>query len=124
MDGALQGVPQGPAREVYEFNIPAAYQCEDAQKTIGIRKLRSAEEVEATRACQGESMRLAWELSKASLIEVDGKRLIHHEGQADTKWDKFDPKLRALVVAAYAKLHTPEDDETENFLASMTMKIG
>lgn len=124
MDGALQGVPQGPAREIYEFKIPISYQCEDARESLGIRKLRSAEEVEATRACQGESMRLAWELSKMSLCEVDGDRLLHHEGQVDSKWDKFDPKLRALVVAAYAKLHTPEDDETENFLASMTTKVG
>ncbi len=124
MDGALQGVPQGPAREVYQFPVPDIYRSEHVRESVGIRKLRSAEEVEATRACQGESMRLAWELSKMSLCEVDGERLLHHEGQVDTKWDKFDPKLRSLIVAAYAKLHTPEDDETENFLAGMTTKVG
>lgn len=124
MDGALQGVPQGPVREIYEFPIPAKYRCEAAKETIGIRKLRSTEEVEATRNCQGESMRLAWELTKLSLAEVDGVRLLHHEGQAESAWDKFDPKFRALIVAAYAKLHTPEDDETENFLASMKTKVG
>ena len=124
MDGALHGAPQGPVREVYEFKIPTPYRCDDAKESLGIRKLRSQEEIEATRNCQGESMRLAWELSKMSLCEVDGERLIAHEGQVESKWDKFDPKLRALVVAAYAKLHTPEDDETENFLGSMTTKVG
>lgn len=124
MDGALQGVPQGPAREVYEFKIPESYDCEACHESISLCKLRSAEEVEATRACQGESMRLAWELSKMSLCEVDGRRLARGDGEVDAAWDKFDPKLRALVVAAYAKLHTPEDDETENFLATMTTKVG
>ena len=124
MDGALQGAPQGPAREVYEFKIPKSYQCDAIRESLGIRKIRSTEEVDATRACQGESLRLAWEMCKMSLVEVDGERLLHHEGHVESKWDKFDPKLRALVVAAYAKLHTPEDDETENFLATMTTKVG
>ncbi len=124
MDGALQGAPQEAIREVYEFKIPTRLRCVDANESLGIRKLRSQEEIEATRNCQGESMRLAWELSKMSLCEVDGEQLLHHEGHVDQKWDKFEPKLRALVVAAYAKLHTPEDDETENFLGSMTMKVG
>ncbi len=124
MDGALQGVPQGPTRVVFEFDIPESLRDDNVKESIGLRKINGTEEVEAARACGGEGMRLAFELVKQSLHEIDGKVLNKGDMEHETKWSNMDPKVRNLLLAAYASLHTPEDDETENFLKTRRAKVG
>lgn len=125
MDGAaLQGAPQGPFRMVFEFDIPEALRDETVKESIGLRKINGTEEVEATKACGGDGMRLAFELVKQSLHEIDGVVLNKGDMEHESKWERMDPKLRNLLLAAYASLHTPEDDEVENFLKTVRAKVG
>lgn len=122
--GALQGVPQGPVRAVFEFDIPDELKDDVVKKTVGLRKINGAEEVEATKSCGGDGMRLAFELVKQSLHEIDGKVLNKGDMEHESKWERMDPKLRNLLLAGYASLHSPEDDEVANFLKSRRAKVG
>lgn len=123
-DGALQGAPQGPARAVYEYDVPESMRNDVVRQSIGMQKLRGNDEVEATKRAHGDSVRLAFELVKMSLVEVDGARLKRGEGEDETVWNNMEPMLRQLLLAAYAELHTPEDDVTANFLKARRVKVG
>jgi hypothetical protein len=124
MDGALQGVAQGQAREIYEFDVPESLRNELVKESVGMQKLRGNDEVEATKRAHGDSVRLAFELVKLSLIEVDGRRLKRGDGEDETVWNNMEPMLRQLLLAAYAELHTPDDKVTENFLKARRIKVG
>jgi len=121
---ALQGIETARAREVYEFDVPKKYANEAASRTLGFVRLTGDEELEATKTARGDSVRLAFELVKLSLIEVDGKRVAKHEGQDESIWNKMRPELRQLCLAAYGELHNAEDDETEVFLKGRRTKVG
>ncbi len=112
------------SRVVYQFNVPEELCSEDVAKTIGLVKVNGREEKTASKKARGDNTMLAYELVKLSLYEVDGRRLKRAEHEAERIFNAMDPKLRNLVMAAYAKLHSPEDDETENFLGTMKEKVG
>jgi hypothetical protein len=115
---------RGNARVVYEFPIPASLTNEYIQKSIGMVKLNGREEKAATKKSKGDNAALAFELVKASLREVDGRKLDRRTFEEEKVWNVMDPKLRNLAMAAYAHLHNPEDDETENFLSGVQEKVG
>jgi len=121
---ALQGVPQHKTREIYEYDVPAEFGNDVVKKTIALAKLRGEDEVEATKRASGDSVRLAFELVKLSIVEIDGRKVNHGEGEEETIWNGMEPKLRQLALAAYADLHTPSDSVTANFLKAKRMRVG
>lgn len=112
------------ARVVYEFDIPEDLRCDDIQSTIGLVKLNGREEKAATKRSKGDSSQLAYELVKMSMREVDGRLINRGQHEEEKIWNAMDPKLRNLILAAYADLHTPEEDETENFIKGRREKVG
>lgn len=112
------------ARVVYEFKIPDSLKTEEFQSSVGLVKLSGREEHAATKRAKGDQGSLAFELVKASLFEVDGKRLNRSKFEDERVWNAMDPKLRNLVMAAYAHLHSVEDEEAENFIQGVTEKVG
>jgi hypothetical protein len=111
----------GAARVVYEYDVPASIGGDEI-KTVGVVELTAEEELQATRRARGDSIRLAFELAKTSLHEVNGERLNHSDGTADRQWNAMPPKLRNLVLQAYSELHSPEDDAAVLFKASRKIK--
>lgn len=111
-------------RVVFEFPVPKKYRNEVVNESVGMVKLRAAEEELASRKARNDSTKLAYELVKASIYEVDGKKLSKGDAEEETFWSNCDPKLRQLLLAAYAELHTPEDEDAENFLKGMREKVG
>lgn len=120
----LDQIPQNATRVVYEFPIPKKLANEHVTESVGLIKLTAEEEQKATKLSRGDSGRLAFELVKQAFHSVDGKPLDRNNAEEETAFNKMEPKLRQLLMAAYAHLHSPEDDETENFLAAMTEKVG
>lgn len=113
---------KGAARVVYEYDVPASIGGEEI-KSVGVVELSAEEELQATRRARGDAIRLAFELAKTSLHEVNGVKLNHADGSADKTWNDMPPKLRNLVLQAYTELHSPEDDAALVFKASRKIKV-
>ena len=117
-------VSHGDPREVYVFDVPDGYQSDLVKKEVGLIKLTGGEEAEATRKAEGDSIRLAFELVKQSVWEVDGKPLKRFEAEDEKVWNDMDPRLRGLLLSAYGELHTPPEKVAANFLKGMRTKVG
>lgn len=111
-------------RPVYEYPIPEKYRNEYIKESLGFVKLLGDEELEATTKAHGDSVRLGFELVKQCIVECDGKRINRSNGDDERIWKYMDPALRNLCLNVYAELHTPEDSEVKDFLASGQVKIG
>jgi len=122
--GNFQGESMGRQRVVYEFDIPERHQSEEITGTVGLVKLNGREEKAASKRARGDSTMLAYELVKQSMYEVDGRRINRGQHEEEKLWNNMDPILRNLILAAYAELHTPEDDEAENFIKGRREKVG
>lgn len=112
---------KGAARVVYEYDVPKSIGGEN-MTTIGVVELTAEEELMATRRARGDSIRLAFELAKTSLYEVNGERISHADGSIDKVWNEMPPKLRNLALQAFTELHSPDDDATSGFKASRRIK--
>jgi hypothetical protein len=93
-------------------------------KEVGLAVLTADEEILCAKRAQGQGARLAMELAKTSLCEADGQKLSSGDGSSDIFWKDCNPKLRQLVMTAYAKIHAAEDDDVEGFLASQQARVG
>ncbi len=111
-------------RVVFTFDIPEKFRNEAARETVGMVKLTGAEEELASRKARNDTTRLAYELVRTSIFKIDGRVINRGNAEGDKLWNRIDPKLRQLLLAAYADLHTPEDDETEDFLESRKEEVG
>jgi hypothetical protein len=109
-----------PARTIHTFTFPAGY---SEYKTIGLVELTSSEELLCTKRAQGDPVRLAFELVKQSVVEVDGKQVSTADGSADMVWDRLGPRARSLALSAYAKLHTADNDVAASFLETATARV-
>lgn len=109
-------------RVKYEYTVPPSVS-EDI-KTFAIHELTSDDELMATKRSRNEVARLAYELAKASLAEVNGKPVSLGDGSADKAWDDMPPKLRSFVTQAYAECHVPSDEETADFRKSRRVKVS
>lgn len=110
-------------RAVFVFPIPEPMRDEVVKESIGLVKLKPAEELLASKRAMGQNYQLAWELAKASLVEVDGAKLNREDGQDERVWSEMDPQIRQLVLMAYNDLHNPEDDVIKNFLKGKTVTV-
>lgn len=122
--GNFQGESQARSRVIYEFDIPEAHLSEEITATIGLVKLNGREEKAASKRSRGDSTQLAYELVKQSMYEVDGRKINRGQHEEEKLWNNMDPILRNLILSAYAELHTPEDDEAENFIKGRREKVG
>lgn len=112
-------------RVVYVYKVPAKTASEVGVSSVGLVTLTTNEELMVFKVSgRGDSAKLASEMAKASLAEVDGKPLSVGDGSADAFWTACHPKLRQLILTAYGKLHSPEPEETEDFLASGQARVG
>lgn len=123
-----------PQREIYEYEIPeelAPYAAVTPQgapptygpfKTIGMKLLTPLEEKTGAARCNGDPMRLAYELSLVSLAEINGRAVQGHDGSQERAYFEMHPKIRALVMQAYSELSVPEESASQSFLKSRRVK--
>lgn len=117
--------PKTQSREVHLFTVPEALAAEVGVREVGMVTLTAAEEMMAhKRAPKRDAVQLALELAKASLVEVDGGKLTLADGSADAFWANAHPKLRELVLSAYADLHSPREEDAASFRASRRVRVG
>ena len=112
-----------PARPMFRFTIPVKLQGQGVTE-VGLVQLTSNEELQATKRAVNDTHRLAYELAKESLREVDGNPVGAADGSIDAVWKDMHPKIRTLIMTAYGELHAPEKDEIDSFLQSQRVEVG
>jgi len=115
--------PKAQARPIYRYDIPSPLAAAGVSK-VGLVQLTSSEELQATKRARNDTHRLAYELAKQSLVEVNGDRVSSADGSVDTAWDQMPPKVRTLVMTAYGNLHAPEEADIDAFLKSQRVDVG
>lgn len=110
-------------RTIHTFNIPASLSGYGVE-TVGLVELKAGEELDAAKRASGDQMRTAYELAQEALHYVNGQRVRTMDGTADAAFAKMHPKVRSLVISAYARLHSPEDADTKAFLESRQSQVG
>ena len=110
------------ARPVYRYTVPPKLSGDI--KSVGLVQITCDEELRATKRSRNDSHRLAYELTQQALVEANGNKLSEADGSRDSVWSKMSPKVRNLVLLAYAQLHSPEDDESSDFLKSQEVTVG
>ena len=115
---------ESTARPTFTYEIPARLAAEAGIKSVTLVHLTAAEELAAAKRGGSDAMRLAQELSKAALWGLNGKQLSHANSEKEAAWHELHPKVRALVLQAYSKLHSPESEDVESFLASEVIEAA
>lgn len=110
------------ARPVHYFTIPKTVA--NGIEEMGFVQLTSSEELQATKRSHNDMGRLAFEMAKQALVEVNGEKVNLRDGSSDAVWNKMDPKVRTLAVAAFGHLHTPEEEDVNSFLKSQRVEVG
>lgn len=117
-------LPVKKNRAVNLFDVPNDIAESSGVLQVGMVTLTAEEELLCFKRAKGENAKLAMELSKASLVEADGKPLSHVDGSIDSFWKDLDPKLRQLILTAYADLHSAGDENQESFLKSRKIRVA
>jgi hypothetical protein len=116
-------------RPVYVYDLPASLRpYANGVTAYGLVELNAEEELMATKRARGDAVRLAFELSRESLRTVlkgtVATRVNCGDGSTDAEFLKMHPKVRALVMTAYADLHNPSQADANSFLQSRRVVAG
>src|SRR5574337_1106425 len=106
-------------RTVNQFTMPDSIPGEI--RNIGILELNAQEELSASKRAAGDPFRIAYELAKQALVEVNGEKVSLMDGTADKAWATMHPMARELVVKAHQATHNASEDQTAVFLKSRTI---
>ena len=109
-------------RVVYSYDVPVTMRGAHGIESVGLHELTVNEEAMATKRAGGDPVRLAFELTKQSLAEINGQPVSLADATADRAWKTMPAKLRNSIVTEFTKLHTPTDEEMSAFTGSMKIK--
>lgn len=114
-------------RPVFEFDLPEELTVLDdpyVKKSFGLVKLRMDDEVKAATGVSGNAAKLSYNMAKAALVEVDGRRLNRAEGEEETVLNHMDPAIRSVIMDAYADLCSVEESVAKKVKASRKIKVA
>ena len=111
------------SRTLHVFTFPEGLAKEVGYKSVGIVELTADEQLQATKRCGQDAIRLAYELAKESLRAVDGSTVGAADGSVDKVWAALNPKALNLVIRAYSDIHNPNVEDVDSFLSSRTVKV-
>lgn len=117
--------PSRAPRPVYVFDLPEelAGQDEHVKQSVGLVKLTLDEEMQALARAAGDSIKMAYYCARASLVEIDGRKLNKGEAEDESVLRHADPVIRQLIVAAYGEISTTSEENSKKFLASKRVKV-
>ena len=115
------------ARAVNLFTIPE-HLVEEGIDEIGMITMSADEELAAYKRSGGDTAKLATELVKTCLVEASAggvpQKLSLADGSVDGFWKKLDPRVRQLVMTAYAELHTAKEEDAKSFTKSRRVRVA
>ena len=115
-------------RQLYRYQVPPGLAKTTGVHEVALVELTSGEEIMAAGRAQGSPLRLAFELAKESVRQINGNENINTgDGSSDAFWGRRVPgmsKLRQMVLSAYGEIHNPEVDAVQSFLKSRQVTVG
>jgi len=114
--------PEKMSRPIYVYPIPKSLA--NGTTSIGLVELTASEELMATKRAGQDAFKLAYELAKQSLVEVNEQPVGLADGSVDKAFNEMGAKLRNLVLTAYAKLHAPNEEDSADFLRGGTVRVS
>lgn len=105
-------------------DVPAALGAGTVYKSIGMIELTADEELQASKRGGKDQYKIAFELAKASLREVNDKPVSSMDGHDELVWASMSAPLRSLVVDVYADIHSPRPEVAKRFLSSRRVKVA
>ncbi len=117
---ANEAISTAKIRAVYEYKVPP--EVANGIDKVALVKLTAREEMMATSRARNDAIRLAYELAKSSLVEVNGEVIDKTNGDDDVMWESMDPLIRDLVMTAYGDLHSTPTEVAKSFLDSRTIR--
>jgi hypothetical protein len=130
------GAPR-PRTLAFEYEIPNDVDGDNlhAERTASFGSLRSislslltpSQEKSAAHAAKGDTMLLAYELTRRSLVSVTDEagneyEIHEHNGTSSELWAQMHPKIRNLAMQAYADNAAPTESSTQSFLKSRKLR--
>ena len=115
------GLDKVQDRVIHRFSVPDSIPGE--VRSVGMVKMSAEEELRVEQRCKGASDKRAQEMTKQSLVEVNGQAVSTADASADKAWATMHPKVRTLLTTAWVKLHLAEDTEVDSFFASRTSSV-
>jgi dihydrodipicolinate synthase/N-acetylneuraminate lyase len=114
------------SRPIYVYEIPAKIGV--PMKSVGLVELTSREEMLAAKLARGDgegvpTMRMATELAKMALVQVDCRPVSASDGSVDKAWEALGAKGRNLVLTAYVQIHHVSDEDTSSFIESRQVRV-
>lgn len=110
-------------RALYVFDVPDKLAHEVGIASVGIVELTTEEELMATRRAGNDPIRLAYELARQALVQVNGKTVTLADGSADKAWESAHPKLRGMLMRAYNEVNQPTNTDVDSFLKSRQVLV-
>lgn len=125
MEAAILEARQREVRPVYEYTLPEGIAGVDelVKKSIGLVKLKMSEENLASDRAGQSATKLAYNLLRISLVEVDGRRISKPDMEDERILENCDPAIRSLMLEAYADMSTAENQVAKKFLGSRKIKV-
>jgi len=77
----------------------------------------------ATQRARNDVMRLAFEMARQCVAQVNGKPINTGDGMLDIFWERCHPSLRTIIVSAYTKLNQPSQKDLDAFLQSCEVVV-
>lgn len=111
-------------RPLYIFDVPEKVVERSGIRKIGLIELTAEEELLATKRSHNDMARLAFELAKESLRQIDGKPVSTADGTADVVWNNMGAALRTLIIGAYQSIHNPTEVDAMSFMKSRQVTLG
>lgn len=109
----------------YTYTIPnKARTREKDPKKVTLIELSANEQMLARRQGGEDGRGAPEELVKMALFEVDGRRVVQANADQDTLWGRFGPKVRHLLMLAYAEIHQANKEDEDGFFASRVIEVG
>ena len=113
-----------PTRARYTYDFPKTITRVSGIKKITVVELTAQEELMATKRCNNDPIRLAYEMGLQCLVAIDGKEVSLVDGTADKAWETMHPQARQLVMRAYNELHNVQQNDVTDFLKSRSTEVG
>lgn len=122
IEEVLGGTSKKQPRVVHTFNVPESLH-KHGITSLGIHELTPRDEQIAAKRSGGDSNRLAYGLALQALAEVNGKPVSTGDGTAEAAVNGMHPKIRNLMLMAYAEIHNTDEEATKDFLASRQVRV-
>lgn len=112
---------QKRVRQIFTYEIPLSVGGD--VRAIGFVELTASEERMAVKRAGNDHLRIAQEMAKQSLVEINGKPVTLADGSVDTIFEHMRPQVRELVVMAFGEVNGAAEDTKEAFLKSRRVKV-